>query len=266
LALAPALSTTTQSDKVPNFFVVRFKMGSGCCRQHDLDQDDDAKKYAAAWLDTALQLEQRDRPDPDYMKRQSEIGPKARLVIVDWFVCMVGDPKKRLNVTAQTLFAAVDLLDRFLSKRAVGRRKLQLVACACLLLASKMEEDKHLRLDDLVWVSDCAFTHEQLRAMEEIVCKTLEHWLGRPTPLLILELMIMTGSHSTLQSSASQSQARLLLLARALTDVRSLRFLPSELARASLSPLDGSAASQFLNSYQPHEKYRAVDRVFCSQK
>lgn len=236
-------------------------MGSGCCRQHDLDQDDDAKKYAAAWLDTALQLEQRERPDPDYMKRQSDIGPKARLVIVNWFVCILGDPKKRVNVSAQTLFAAVDLLDRFLSKRTVGRHKLQLVACACLLLASKMEEDKHLLLDDLVWVSDQAFTHEQLMAMEEVVCKTLDHWLGRPTSLLMLELMLLRDSRGSSESAPAR-----LLLARALTDVRSLQFLPSELARASLGPPDGSAASEFLrNSYQPQEKYNAVDRVFAME-
>ncbi|MGH0117042.1 UNVERIFIED_CONTAM: hypothetical protein FKN15_028154 [Acipenser sinensis] len=74
----------------------------------------------------------RFRPKISYMKKQPDITNSMRLILVDWLV-EVGEEYK---LRSETLYLAVNYLDRFLSCMAVLRGKLQLVGTAAVLLAS----------------------------------------------------------------------------------------------------------------------------------
>lgn len=72
------------------------------------------------------------RPKAGYMKKQPDITNSMRAILVDWLV-EVGEEYKLQN---ETLYLAVNYIDRFLSSMSVLRGKLQLVGTAAMLLAS----------------------------------------------------------------------------------------------------------------------------------
>ena len=72
----------------------------------------------------------------DYMPSQSHINEKMRMILVDWLI----EVHNKFELLPETLYLAIDLVDRYLSKKVVSRRELQLVGIASMLLASKYEE------------------------------------------------------------------------------------------------------------------------------
>lgn len=69
------------------------------------------------------------------MKKQPDITVSMRAILVDWLV-EVGEEYKLQN---ESLYLAVNYIDRFLSSMSVLRGKLQLVGTAAMLLASYVE-------------------------------------------------------------------------------------------------------------------------------
>ena len=62
-------------------------------------------------------------PNPDYMSGQSEISWSMRQTLVDWLLQV----HLRYHMLPETLWIAVNVVDRFLTKRVVSLAKLQLV-------------------------------------------------------------------------------------------------------------------------------------------
>lgn len=77
-------------------------------------------------------MQLKTRPKAGYMKKQPDITISMRAILVDWLV-EVGEEYKLQN---ETLYLAVNYIDRFLSSMSVLRGKLQLVGTAAMLLAS----------------------------------------------------------------------------------------------------------------------------------
>jgi cyclin B len=71
----------------------------------------------------------------------------------------------KFELMNETLFLTVNLIDRFLSKQAVARKKLQLVGLVALLLACKYEEVSVPIVEDLVVISDKAYTRTDVLEM-----------------------------------------------------------------------------------------------------
>lgn len=62
----------------------------------------------------------------------------------------------------ETLFLTVNLIDRFLERCTVVRKKLQLVGLTAMLLACKYEEVSVPIVDDFVLISDKAYTRREV--------------------------------------------------------------------------------------------------------
>lgn len=65
----------------------------------------------------------------------------------------------------ETLFLTVSLIDRFLERQTVVRKNLQLVGVTAMLLACKYEEVSVPLVEDLVLVSDKAYTRKEVLEM-----------------------------------------------------------------------------------------------------
>lgn len=65
----------------------------------------------------------------------------------------------------ETLYLTVNLIDRFLAVQSVIRKKLQLVGITALLLACKYEEVSVPVVEDLILISDKAYTRNEVLAM-----------------------------------------------------------------------------------------------------
>eukprot|EP00501_MAST-03F_sp_TOSAG23-6_P001698 GSMAST32.ASY1.ANO1.1769.1 assembled CDS len=101
-----------------------------------------------------------------------------RSILVDWLV----EVAEEYNLLPATLYLCVNLIDRSLSTFRISRKELQLLGCACMLLASKYEEIYSPQVEDFVYVSDHTYTEEQVRDMESKVLNKLGFQLTVPTP------------------------------------------------------------------------------------
>ena len=65
----------------------------------------------------------------------------------------------------ETLFLTINLIDRFLERCTVTRKKLQLVGVTAMLLACKYEEVSVPLVEDFVLISDNAYTRIEVLDM-----------------------------------------------------------------------------------------------------
>lgn len=65
----------------------------------------------------------------------------------------------------ETLFLTINVIDRFLAKQNVVRKKLQLVGLVAMLLACKYEEVSVPIVGDLILISDKAYTRKEVLEM-----------------------------------------------------------------------------------------------------
>ncbi|XP_033890700.1 cyclin-A2-like [Acipenser ruthenus] len=123
------------------------------------------------------EMEVKSRPKAGYMKKQPDITNSMRAILVDWLV-EVGEEYKLQN---ETLYLAVNYIDRFLSSMSVLRGKLQLVGTAAMLLASKFEEIYPPEVAEFVYITDDTYTKKQVLRMEHLILKVLSFDLAAPT-------------------------------------------------------------------------------------
>ncbi|XP_051917034.1 cyclin-A2 [Hippocampus zosterae] len=134
-------------------------------------------EYAAEIHTYLREMEVKCRPRSGYMKKQPDITNGMRAILVDWLV-EVGEEYK---LQSETLYLAVNYIDRFLSSMSVLRGKLQLVGTAAMLLASKFEEIYPPEVSEFVYITDDTYTKKQVLRMEQLVLKVLSFDLAAPT-------------------------------------------------------------------------------------
>lgn len=171
------------------------------------------------------EMELKTRPKACYMKKQPDITNSMRAILVDWLV-EVGEEYKLQN---ETLYLAVNYIDRFLSSMSVLRGKLQLVGTAAMLLASKFEEIYPPEVAEFVYITDDTYTKKQVLKMEHLVLKVLSFDLAAPTINQFL-------THYILNHSVTKQVESLAMYLGELSLVDSdpfLKYLPSQMASAA---------------------------------
>ncbi|CCW63358.1 unnamed protein product [Phytomonas sp. EM1] len=126
------------------------------------------QEYSPDICNYFLQVERELYSDRMYMTRQPEITERMRKVLIDWLT----DVNIEFKNHSETFFLAVDIIDRFLSKREVSRGKLQLVGIAAMLIAAKHEEVWPPSVRECVVVTANTCSESELIKMEcEIACE-----------------------------------------------------------------------------------------------
>ncbi|XP_037317974.1 cyclin-A2 [Pungitius pungitius] len=182
-------------------------------------------EYAAEIHTYLREMEVKTRPKAGYMKKQPDITNSMRAILVDWLV-EVGEEYKLQN---ETLYLAVNYIDRFLSSMSVLRGKLQLVGTAAMLLASKFEEIYPPEVAEFVYITDDTYTKKQVLRMEHLVLKVLSFDLAAPTITQFL-------THYFLNHSVNKRVESLAMYLGELSLVDSdpfLKYLPSQAAAAA---------------------------------
>ena len=85
---------------------------------------------------------------------QKDINSKMRSVLLDWLV----DVHYKFKLLPETLFLTVNLIDRYLEKVEINRKRLQLVGVTSMFIASKYEEIYAPEVKDFAYVTDSAYT------------------------------------------------------------------------------------------------------------
>eukprot|EP00656_Telonema_subtile_P035746 TRINITY_DN39704_c0_g1_i1.p1 TRINITY_DN39704_c0_g1~~TRINITY_DN39704_c0_g1_i1.p1 ORF type:complete len:386 (-),score=117.13 TRINITY_DN39704_c0_g1_i1:167-1324(-) len=109
--------------------------------------------------------------------KQTQVSKKVRCTLVDWMV----EVHRKFKLKQETLFLAVNILDRFLSARGVAKDKLQLVGATCIFVASKWEDMWPPLCKDLVYVGSRAFTKGDIVKMEMTILNSIKFDIGVPT-------------------------------------------------------------------------------------
>jgi len=192
--------------------------------QHDTDDPQAVTDYVNVIYDYLMEKE-KDVVDPNYMSNQVDVNEKMRAILVDWLV----EVHRMFKLLPETLFLAVGIIDRYLSLTTVAREKLQLVGVTSMLIASKYEEIYAPECNDFVYISDGAYTKQQILKMEQSVLNTLNFNLTHPSPLHFLRRYSKAaGSDYTLHTLCKY------LIELVLIDVKLLKFPPSQIAAASV--------------------------------
>ena len=119
--------------------------------------------------------------DLHLLLHQKHINALMRSILVAWMweVC------KSFKLNAETFFTSVALLDRFLLQSTpVLRSKLQLIGMVSLLVASKIEEKFSPEIRDFVYISDNAYTSDDIRTCEQMFVNAI-NWRLKTPPMKI---------------------------------------------------------------------------------
>ncbi|XP_009588440.1 G2/mitotic-specific cyclin S13-7-like [Nicotiana tomentosiformis] len=118
----------------------------------------------------------------DYMDSQPEITERMRAILIDWLI----EVHHKFELSQETLYLTINIVDRYLAVTTTSRRELQLVGMSAMLIASKYEEIWAPEVNDFVCISDKAYSHEQVLGMEKRILGQLEWYLTVPTPYVFL--------------------------------------------------------------------------------
>jgi len=163
--------------------------------------------------------------DPRYLSSQVDINEKMRGILVDWLV----EVHYMFKLLPETLFLGISIIDRFLSLKPITRDVLQLVGITSMLVASKYEEIYAPECNDFVYISDGAYTKQQILLMEQTILNTLNFNITHPSALHFLRRYSKAGgSDYTLHTICKY------LIEVVLIDVKFLKYPPSLQAAASV--------------------------------
>ena len=124
--------------------------------------------------------------NPNYFEYQKEINQSMRSILIDWLI----DVHNKLNFKEETLYITIYIIDSYLSKKSIERKRFQLLGTTALLIATKLNEIYCRRIIDYVLLTDNAYTKDDIKRMEEEIVKTLNFNFLIPSPLSFFEIII----------------------------------------------------------------------------
>ncbi|CAB4432861.1 unnamed protein product [Rhizophagus irregularis] len=196
----------------------------------DLDADDFydpmmISEYAVDIFKYLKELESEIMPKPDYMSSQSELSWRMRGILVDWLI----EVHHKFRLLPETLFLAVNIIDRFLSVRVVSLVKLQLVGITGLFIAAKYEELLAPSIKNFIYMADNGYTEEEILKAERYVLTTIDFKLCYPNPMNFLRRS-SKADHFDIQARTVAKY----LMEISLVDYKFLPLPPSMIAAAAL--------------------------------
>ena len=192
----------------------------------DIDYDDLAEpifcaEYANEIYKHMMEKEAQNPVDPGYMARQPHINSRMRAILVDWML----EVSYKFKLVAETYFLAISIVDRYLQRRVVARANLQLVGVTALLVASKTEEVYSVALADLVYITDDAYTAEQIIVFERELLCGIEWDVTVPYPIQFLRRCSKALSNDSIAHTVAKYLVEL-----AAVDYGMLKYAPSLVA------------------------------------
>jgi len=147
-----------------------------------------ADEYQEDVLDHMEHMEAQTMPDIQSIEIQTEIQWFMRPYLLDFLL----EAHHAFQLLPETLHLAVNLLDRYCSKRVVYKRHYQLVGCAALLIAAKYGDRKERvpTIRELKSMCCSLYDDDMFTQMEWHVLQTLNWVIGHPTVTSFLELAL----------------------------------------------------------------------------
>lgn len=167
-------------------------------------------------------------PDVSSIDIQEEIQWYMRPYLLDFLV----EAHAAFQLLPETLFLAVNLLDRYCSRRVVYKRHYQLVGCAALLIAAKYGDRKERvpTVRELKSMCCSLYDDEMFTQMEWHVLQTLNWTIGHPTVDSFLQVAISEETYDPEVEHMTWYICEIALFHKEFVSVK-----PSVLARSALA-------------------------------
>ncbi|CDO92755.1 unnamed protein product [Kluyveromyces dobzhanskii CBS 2104] len=130
------------------------------------------KDYEKELLVYFQELQEYDTPNPKMIDNQPELEWYMRPYLLDFLI----DLHRALKLSEPTLFLAIQIMDRYCSKRIVYQKHYQLVTTTTLWIAAKIEDKKHKTPTLNQLTSACSRVYESYMfvQMESHILETLD--------------------------------------------------------------------------------------------
>ncbi|RMZ80364.1 hypothetical protein DV738_g2854, partial [Chaetothyriales sp. CBS 135597] len=191
----------------------------------DLGDPSMCAEYVREIFEYYHELEKTTMPNPNYMEHQDDLEWKMRGILVDWLI----EVHIRFRLLPETLFLAVNIIDRFLSAKIVPLDKLQLVGITAMFIASKYEEVLPPHVGNFVHVADDGFTVDEVLRAERYTLSTLKYDLSYPNPMNFLRRISKADKYDIQTRTIGKY-----LMEISLVDHRFLEYRQSHVAAASM--------------------------------
>ncbi|XP_047328506.1 G2/mitotic-specific cyclin-2-like [Impatiens glandulifera] len=203
----------------------------------------------------------------NYMDQQYDINDRMRGILIDWLI----EVHYKFELMDETLYLTVSLIDRFLAiHHQLPRKKLQLVGVTALLIACKYEEVSVPIVDDLILISDKAFSREEILEMEKLMLNKLHFNMSVPTQYVFMTrfLKAAAASSSLFQKKNELEILSFYMIELCLVQYESLRFKSSLMAAAAVFTAQCALEGENLDWSRTCEMYTGYskeDLLECSR-
>lgn len=164
-------------------------------------------------------------PNGSYMDTQGEIDWGMRGVLVDWLI----DTHSKFRMLPETLFLALNIVDRFLTTRAISLNKLQLVGLTAMFIAAKYEEVLCPSVSNFLYLADGGYDTEEILKAERYMLKVLGFNLSYANPMNFLRRISKADNYDIQTRTVAKYFMEI-----SLVDYRLLEHPPSLIAAASI--------------------------------
>ena len=159
------------------------------------------------------------------IKVQNDINEKMRGILIDWLI----DVHLKFKLVPETLYLTVNLIDRYLSQEPIPRQRLQLVGVSAMLIASKYEEIYPPEVKDFEYVTDKAYSREEILSMEGKMLHSFSFNLTTTSSFRFFERFARVSGFDDRDFNLARY-----LLELALVEFKMIRYLPSNLACSAI--------------------------------
>lgn len=193
----------------------------------------------------------------DICTRHPQLKEEDRTVLIDWLINVHIEYRLR----TETLFSCISLLNSSISTAdiSITRHYFQLVGMVCLLICSTFEEKNKLKVSDLVYVCDSAYTGEEIIYVQVLMVSRYHFQINLPTSLPFLRRAIKAATSLNYIPKSGDKIELIRSLSRYLCELswfhkNSFSFRPSMLAAAALR-VAASTCGQSTGNWGPDMVY-----------
>eukprot|EP00043_Microstomoeca_roanoka_P013887 m.136728 g.136728 ORF g.136728 m.136728 type:complete len:566 (-) comp15875_c0_seq1:463-2160(-) len=115
---------------------------------------------------------------------------KMRFILVDWLV----EVASLKMYSSETLYCAVDLVDRYLAMRTVTRKTLQLLGITCMVIAARFTEQEIITIREAAWLTENTYQYENVVQMVAEVIAVIGGDLRRPSLNDYVNIFVQLGN------------------------------------------------------------------------
>ena len=189
---------------------------------------------------------------------QTDINEKMRTILINWLI----EVHFKFRLLNETLFLCVNIIDRYLSKKNINRKYLQLLGITALFISCKYEEIYAPHAKDLIYMTDNAYKLDEMIKMENEILSVIKFELTLPTSLSFLKI------YSTLLNLDEKNNFRCCYLNEvSLINYNLSKFYPSLIACVCLF-INLKSDKNFFKGYNEQEMfeitgYNKQDILIC---